>query len=294
MRRPWWQVVLAPRRRGRAVGGRARTDVPGTPAAVLLVGAGLAGVLVGSTLDAGAGTAVMAVSALVPPVVLGGALARARTALAHETWQRHRLAGELTVTDTQVRRLSDRVGLLADQGVDDAAELERTRRQLRRARVELAGSRGVLAGAREEAATARTAADAAARAAGLARDEARASVERAVAEAAAAVRSAREAAAEALAAAGTLAAAGDPAGWRPTARVEGQRSFASVDLRVFDAFTEADMADEDAVLDAPVRRGRHVAELDAALDLRRATGRAGSPAGGAVPGGAALAQRDVA
>ena len=68
-------------------------------------------------------------------------------------------------------------------------------------------------------------------------------------------------------------ATGEAAGWRPAARVVGQRSFASVDLRVLDAFTEADLADEDAVLDAPVRRGRHVAQLDlapAAVPVHRA------------------------
>jgi hypothetical protein len=245
-------VVLAPRRRGRSLARAVRDDGPVTPATVLLASAGLGGVLAGSTLDGGVGTAVMAVSALVPSAVLAGALARTRTALAHEGRQRHRLAGEVAVSDEQLRRLADRVGRLSDQGVDDAAELERTRLQLRRARVELAGAKAVLAGVREDAARALGAADAAR----AARDEARARVERAVAEAEAAARAAAEA--DAL----VRSAVPEPAGWRPALRVDGQRSFASVDLRVFDAFTEADLADEDAVLDAPVRRGRHVAPLD--------------------------------
>ena len=117
-----------------------RDDSPGTSATVLLGAAGLASVLVGSTLDAALGTVVMAVSASLPPVLLGGALARSRTALAHEGWQRRRLAGEVAVSDEQIRRLADRVDRLADHGLDDAAELERTRRQLRRVRVDRHGA----------------------------------------------------------------------------------------------------------------------------------------------------------
>ena len=246
------------------------TTSPGTPATVLLTAAGLAGVLVGSTLDAGLGTAVMSVSALVPSVVLGGALARTRTALASESWQRHRLAGEVAVSDEQVRRLADRVDRLADQGVDDAAELERTRRQLRRARVELAGSRAVLAGARDAAARDRAAADQASAAAsrpGPPPTPPAPPATRPVPGSSAPSPRPQAAAREADELART--ATGEQAAWRPAVRVEGQRSFASVDLRVFDAFTEADLADEDAVLDAPVRRGRHVADLDLPADAGR-------------------------
>ena len=57
--------------------------------------------------------------------------------------------------------------------------------------------------------------------------------------------------------------------WRPAVRVAGQRSVASVDLRVFDAFTETDLAEEDAALDAPARRGRHAAPTDLTLDVQR-------------------------
>jgi len=253
-RRPWWQVVLAPRRRGLTTSRAVRDDSPGTSATVLLGAVGLAGVLVGSTLDAALGTVVMAVSASVPPVVLGGALARSRTALAHEGWQRRRLAGEVAVSDEQIRRLADRIDRSAEQGLDDAAELEQTRRQLRRARVELATSRAVLSGVREDAVRARVAVDAAA----TTRDAERVRADLAVAEGAAAARLALQTDEAAR------TTTGEAAGWRPAARVAGQRSFASVDLRVFDAFTEADLADEDAVLDAPVRRGRHVAQLDLA------------------------------
>lgn len=241
----------------------ARESAPGTAATLLLAASGVAGVLVGSTLDAGTGTAVMATASLVPSVVLGRALGRTRTALGAERWQRHRLAGDVAVSDDQLRRMADRVGLLTDQASDSVAELERTRRQLRRASVELATSRAALAGARAEAARARAALDEVV----AARDQARAEADLALAQAEeaarAAARTAREAdelarAADAARASGVAPLDGEA--WRPVARVKGQRSFASVDLRVFDAFTEADMADEDAVLDAPVRRGRHVAE----------------------------------
>ena len=245
-------------------GSRARSDhAPGTGATLLLGAAGVAGVLVGATLDAGLGTAVMAVSAAVPPAVRGGALARTRTAVADVTRHRHRLAGDVAVADEQMRRLADRIDRLADQGVDDAFELERTRRQLRRARVELAGSRVALAGATEDAARARVAVDAAATALRMERTRA----DLAVAEAAQLASEADE-----LAHAAVVAGVdGAPAAalWRPAARVVGQRSFASVDLRVFDAFTETDLADEDAVLDAPVRRGRHSAPIDLIHDVKR-------------------------
>lgn len=224
-----------------------------TTSAVLLAAAGVAGVLVGSTLDAGTGTALMVASSLVPSVVLGSALVRARTDLAHESWARHRLAGEIAVSDDQLHRLADRVGSLVDQHSDDTAVLERTRAQLRRARVETATSRAVLAGVREQAARSRSMAEAAV----AARDEVRAQADAALAEAEAAAEAARRAEA-ALARAGDSQALAEL--WRPPARVEGQRSFASVDMRVFDAFLEADMADEDAVLDAPARRGRHAAD----------------------------------
>jgi hypothetical protein len=222
-----------------------------TTTTFLLAAGGAAGVLAGSTVAGDVGTLVMLASSLVPSVVLGGALHRARTDLAHESWQRHRLAGEVAVSDDQLRRLADRVDTLSDQRQDDGVELERTRRQLRRARVELATSRAVLAGVREEVARSRSALDAAT----AARDEARAATNLALAEAEAAAEAARRAEA-------ALARAVDPDrsdAWRPPVRVEGQRSFASVDMRVFDAFLEADMADEDAVLDAPARRGRHAA-----------------------------------
>ena len=243
-------------------GSRVRPGpAPGTGATLLLGAAGVAGVLVGSTLDAGLGTAVMAVSAAVPPAVLGGA--RTRTAVADVTRHRHRLAGEVAVADEQMRRLADRIDRLADQGVDDAFELERTRRQLRRARVELAGSRVALAGATEDAARARVAVDAAATALRMERTRADLAV-------AAAARLTSEADERAHAAV-VAGVDGAPAAalWRPAARVVGQRSFASVDLRVFDAFTETDLADEDAVLDAPVRRGRHAAPIDLIHDVQR-------------------------
>ena len=185
----------------------ARPALPGTPAAVLLAAAGLAGVLLGSTLDAGAGTAVMAASR--PGAV--ASCSAPRSPAPAPPWPTRAGTGAASParspsSDDQLRRLADRVERLADQGVDDAAELERTRRQLRRARVELAGSRAVLAGAREEAARARTAAGPPGRRApatrpargrravaeaAAARDEARARVERAVAEAAAAARGRR-------------------------------------------------------------------------------------------------------
>lgn len=218
-----------------------------TPAAVLLGTAGAAGVLVASTLPGDLGTALLLTSGVVPSLILSGALHRTRSALAHTSWQRHRLAGELAVTDEQLRRLADRVDTLSDGQYDDAAELERTRRQLRRARVELATSRAMLSGIREELGRGRS--DAAA--ATAARDEARSLANAAMGEAEAAAETARRAEAALARATGH--------GWRAPVRVEGQRSFASVDLRIFDAFAEADMGDEDAVLDAPVRRGRHAA-----------------------------------
>ena len=64
-RRPWWRAGLTDRRHGLTRSHAVRDDSPGAPAAALLAAAGLAGVLVGSTLQAGTGTAVMAVSALV-------------------------------------------------------------------------------------------------------------------------------------------------------------------------------------------------------------------------------------
>ena len=234
-----------------------RDDAPGTWATVLLGAAGLAGVLVGSTLDAPLGTVVMAASAVVPAGVLGGALARSRAALAHEGRQRRRLAGEVAASDEQARRLADRVDLLADQGLDDAAELERSRRQLRRARVELATSRALLCGLREDDARASATVEEAA----TASDGGRTRADLAVAQVAQVTAAA---AAAQLALEADRTATGEATGWRPAARAVGQRSFASVDLRVFDAYTEADLADEDAVLDAPVRRGRHVAPLDPA------------------------------
>jgi hypothetical protein len=229
-----------------------RRTLLSTPTTALVAVGGTAGVLVGSTVTGDLGTAMILAASLFPSVVLGGALHRARTALAHESWQRHRLAGEVAVADEQMRRLADRVDTLSDERHDDGAELERTRRQLRRARVEVATSRAVLAGVREEAVRARSAVEAAT----AARDEARAIANVALAEAEAAAETARRAEA-------ALARATDPDredAWRPPVRVEGQRSFASVDMRVFDAFLEADMADEHAVLDAPARRGRHAAE----------------------------------
>lgn len=256
-RRPWWQVALSSSRRGRPVSSTAGARLPRTSATVLLAATGAAGVLVGSTLDPSAGSVLMLTSALVPSVVLGGALARARTALERSQHQRHRVAGELAVSDEQLRRLADRLERQTDAAADSAAELERTRRQLRRARVEVATSRAGIAGAREEAARARSAAVQLA----AARDEARAAANLAEAEAEAALEAARRAE-QALERAGVPDRA---LPWTAPARVAGQRSFASVDMRVFDAFTEADMADEDAVLDAPARRGRHAAT--AQLDL---------------------------
>ncbi|MFC7162597.1 hypothetical protein ACFQL5_09915 [Aquipuribacter hungaricus] len=262
---------------------------PGTPAAALFVAAGLAGVLAGPTLVAPAGTAVMTASALVPPLLLGGALVRARTALAHERRLRRTVAGELVVTDQQVGRLAGRLAgrldLLADQGMEDAAELERTRRQLRRARVELATSRAVLSGVRADAARDRAAAEEAVLAAARSRrDLARAQA--ALAEAVVPDVVVLEAVVpQAVPSGATLSGVASEAPLRvpaapapvptdapvpagaprlpvgagvPTPR-SGRRSFASVDLRVFDAFSEADLEDEDAVLEAPVRRGRHAA-----------------------------------
>ncbi|WP_380169163.1 hypothetical protein [Jannaschia sp. R86511] len=278
---------------------------PGTrPAAgigsvLLLASTGVAGVLVGSTVDAGAGTAIMVGASLLPSAVLGSRLVRARTDLAHESWLRHRLAGEVAVSDDQLRRLADRVEALTDRSSDHAAELERTRVQLRRARVELATSRAVLAGVREQVARARSATQVAT----ASRDDARSLANAARAEAEAAAATARRAeAALARAEAGVR----DP--WPAPAQVVGQRSFASVDLRVFDAFAEADLAADDAVLDAPARRGRHAAgpALDPVADATRAARRAeheAATAARAVPtrtvaaGGAGLrgsGARDVA
>ncbi len=186
----------------------------------------------------------MAVSAVAPAVVTGRALGRARRALATETRRRHVLAGEVAVADLQLRRMSDRVGALADARADAAAELETARRHLRQVRVELATARGELSGAREDAARARAAAAAAV----AAREELRVRLHAARAETAAATEAVRRA-----------EAAGVPVASRPLP-IRGQRSFASVDLRVFDAFTEADMGLEDAALDAPARRGRHAAD----------------------------------
>lgn len=236
---------------------------------VLLAAGGLAGVLVGSTLDPGAGTALMVASSVLPPAVLGAALSRTSTDLVEETRHRHRLAGRVAVADEQLSRLGDRVEVLADEAHDRAAETERARAQLRAARVELATSRAALAGVREQATRGRSAVAAAV----AARDEARQVANAALVEAEDAVTAARRAeAALARAEDGTTVAEE----WRAPVRVEGQRSFAGVDLRVFDAFVEADMADEHAVLDAPARRGRHAAApaLDAATVQAAAAGRA--------------------
>ncbi|MGJ7440813.1 hypothetical protein [Aquipuribacter sp. MA13-6] len=290
-RRPWWQVALDPRRRRATLRRRDRPGV-GPTSALLLTAAGLAGVLVGSSMDPGAGSALMVASSVLPPAVLGTALVRTRTALVHETRHRHRLAGRVAVSDEQLSRMGDRVEHLVDLAHDQTAETQLVRTRLRDVRVELATSRAALAGVREQAARARSAATAAV----AARDEARQVANAALARADAAALDARRAeVALTRVEEGLLG----PDAVRSTPRVDGQRSFASVDMRVFDAFVEADMADEDAVLDAPARRGRHAAapaldpETQAAATVAAASRAAGRAA--AAPAGAARdSVRDVA
>ncbi len=263
-----------------------------SPASTLLLATGgLAGVLVGSSLDPGAGTALMVASSVLPPAVLGTALVRTRTALVEETRHRHRLAGRVAVSDEQLSRMGDRVETLADQAHDQAAATRLARTQLRAARVELATSRATLAGVREQAARARSATAAAV----AARDEARQAANAALARADAAALGARRAE---VALSRLEEGLTDPSATRSAPRVDGQRSFASVDMRVFDAFVEADMADEHAVLDAPARSGRHAAApaLDPATQAAATVAAAGRAAGraAATPADPRASVRDVA
>ncbi len=255
----------------------------------------------------------MAAATLLPAGVLGHALGRARAALVREMARRRRTAADLAVADLRLRALSDRARDLADREADGAAELEATRRRLRRVGVELATSRAVLTATREELTRSRAERAAAVAAldgtrAALAVADAEAAAARreteAVREQAAAARreteAVREQAAAALAGLTTAAErSADPGETTAPPASRGQRSGASVDLRVFDAFLEAGLGPEDAALDAPVRRGRHAADPALGPEPATAVDATSHSAEGRVPSrprrpGEARDRRDVA